>query len=168
MMADYYTHFSFVLELPDEHAIDYAIGLAALGADLYSGSEDDRNTSKQDVPNELKDCLDDWSFEVDRNEKGIWIHSDCSGADAACDFVQHLLAKFGIKEPVSFEWANTCSKPRLDAYSGGAVIITDTRIKSMTTFQWVANEVERMTKRKTASQVKRSGIANELNLRLVS
>lgn len=162
-MAEYYTHFSFVLELP-EHAIDYAMSLAALGADLYSESEEDRNTSERDFPNDLEACLDDWSFEVDRNEKGIWIHSDGSGADAACDFVQHLLAKFGIKEPVSFEWANTCSKPRLDAYGGGAVIITATRIKSMTTFEWVSKEVERMTKRKG----KHSGSTDEPNLRLVS
>jgi len=46
------------------------------------------------------------------------------------EFVQHLLDKFGIEESVGFEWAHTCSKPCLDAYGGGAAIITATEIRS--------------------------------------
>jgi hypothetical protein len=137
-MGNYNTLFSFVMALPDEQAIDYAISLAALADTLHSQSEEDRNFSKEHFPTELEDCLDDWSFEVDRNEAGIWIHSDDSGADAACEFVQHLLDKFGIEESVGFEWANTCSKPCLDAYGGGAVIITATEIKSWTSFAWLS------------------------------
>jgi len=136
-MGDYNTLFSFVMALPDEQAIDYAMNLVALADTLHSQSEEDRNLSEGDFPAELKACLDDWSFEVDRNEAGIWIHSDTSGADAACEFVQHLLDKFGLKESVGFEWAHTCSKPCLDAYGGGAAIITATEIRSWTSFAWL-------------------------------
>ena len=136
-MGNYYTLFSFVMPLPDEQAIDYAMNLAALATTLHSESEEDRKLSGRDFPTELEDCLDDWSFHVDKNKSGIWIHSDTSGADAACDFVQHLLVRFGIEEPVGFEWANTCSKPYLDAYGGGAAIITASEIKCWTSFAWL-------------------------------
>jgi len=136
-MGNYNTLFSFVMALPDEQAIDYAMKLAALAETLHSQFEEDRNLSEGNFPTELEDCLDDWSFEVDKNESGIWIHSDSGGADAACDFVQHLLDRFGIHESVGFEWANTCSKPCLDAYGGGAAIITASEIKSWTSFAWL-------------------------------
>jgi hypothetical protein len=136
-MGNYNTLFSFVMALPNAQAIDYAMNLAALAETMHSQSEEDRNLSETNFPTELEFCLDDWCFEVDKNESGIWIHSDSSGADAACDFVQHLLARFGIEEPVGFEWANTCSKPCLDAFGGGAVIITATEIRSWTSFAWL-------------------------------
>lgn len=136
-MGNYNTLFSFVMALPHEQAIDYALNLAALADTLHLQSEEARSLSKENFPAELEDCLDDWSFEVDRNEAGIWIHSDDSGADAACEFVQHLLDKFGIEESVGFEWANTSSKPYLDAFGGGAAIITAHEIKSWTSFAWL-------------------------------
>lgn len=145
-MADYYTQFSFDLELPDEPALDYAMSLMAMADTLRWQSDEDRRTSTLDFPKELKDWLDDWSFEAVKEKSGIWIHSDYGGVDAACQFVQYLLDRFCIKEPVTFEWANSCTKPRLDAYGGGAVIITATTIKAFTTSEWVFKQLQRMTK----------------------
>ena len=144
-MADYYTQFSFDLELPDEQAIDFAMNLVAMTDTLRWQSDEDRKTTELDFPKELEDSLDDWSFEVDKDKSGVWIHSDYGGVDAACQFVQYLLDRFGIEKPVTFEWANTCSKPRLDAFGGGAVIITATKIKAITTSEWVFRQVQRMT-----------------------
>lgn len=147
-MPDYYTQFSFVLGLPDEQTIDYAMNLVATTDTLLLMSDEDRETSTLDFPKELVDSLDDWRFQTVKQDSGIWIHSDDDGLDAACQFVQHLLDRFAIKEPVSFEWANTCSKPCLDAYSGGAVIITPTTIKAFHTSQWISTQLRRMNKRK--------------------
>jgi hypothetical protein len=146
-MADYYTHFSFVLDLPSAEAVKYAMNLVTIADTLRWESAEDRKTQETEFPSELEDFLDEWTFEVAEEKSRIWIHSDDGGTDAACQFVQHLLDRFGIIEPVSFEWAHTCSKPRLDAYGGGAAVITATDIQAITTGQWVFKRLERIKKR---------------------
>lgn len=147
-MPNYYTNFSFELELPSEDAIDYAVNLAAEADTLRWLSDEERKTKGPDFPKMLIDFVDNWSFEVDKEKGGIWIHTDEGGVDAACEFVRHLLVRFSITDSVSFEWANTCSKPCLDAYGGGAAIITPKGIKTMSTCDWVFKQRERMKKAK--------------------
>ena len=142
-MADYYTLFSFDLKLPNTEAVEYAMNVVSMVDRLASESDESRKSLKSEFPDELLEFLDDWSFEVVKEESAIWIHSDYGGVDAACQFVQHLLDKFRITETITFEWANTCSKPRLDAYGGGAVLITATDIKSMTTSEWIYQQLHR-------------------------
>ena len=60
------------------------------------------------------------------------------GMDAVCAFIQHLLQKFDSQDRVTFEWSHDCSKPRTDAYGGGAAIVTAKEIKTMSTSQWLA------------------------------
>jgi hypothetical protein len=57
--------------------------------------------------------------------------------DALCAFIQHLLQKFDPRGRVEFEWSHDCSKPRVDAYGGGAAIITAKTIRMMSTCQWL-------------------------------
>ena len=154
-MADYYTSFSFVLDLPGAEAIKYAINLATIAADLRWEAEEDRQIQETQFPKELELFLDERDFEVAEEKSGIWIHSNDGGTDAACQFVQHLLDRFGIIEPVSFEWANTCSKPRLDAYGGGAAVITATDINAISSCQWVFKRLERIRK----TQERKSSVA---------
>lgn len=154
-MPDYNTYFSFELELPGEEAVDYALDLATIADSLRWQPEEERKTGESDFPKELIDVVDNWSFEVCKEKAGIWIHSDSGGVDAAAQFVQHLLERFSIAEPVSFEWANSCSKPCLDAYGGGAVVITAKRIKAMTTCDWVFKQEQRIRKATAGAQVRK-------------
>ena len=55
-----------------------------------------------------------------------------------CAFLQHLLQKFDPQGCVTFEWSHDCSRPRLDAYGGGAAIVTARKIKTLSTGQWLA------------------------------
>jgi hypothetical protein len=50
-----------------------------------------------------------------------------------CTFIQHLLQRFDPASHATLEWSNDCSKPRMDAFGGGAAIITAKKIKSMST-----------------------------------
>jgi hypothetical protein len=88
-------------------------------------------------PTELVDVLEDWSFETEVDDDGIWIHSQSGGIDAACAFIQHLLQQFDPQGCVTFEWSHDCSKPRTDAYGGGAAIVTAHEIKTMNTSDWI-------------------------------
>ncbi|MBM4224647.1 MAG: hypothetical protein FJ167_07615 [Gammaproteobacteria bacterium] len=135
-MADYFTNFSLQVRLPDEAAQAYALELHRQGIQLWQGDE-----VPADYPAELREHHEDWCFEVEadvvENQPGIWLHSSNGGIDAVCAFLQHLLQRFKLKEAVTFEWSHDCSKPRTDAYGGGAAVITANEIKTMSTSHWL-------------------------------
>jgi len=143
-MADYYTNFSLVLELPDQSAQEYALKVAQEAADMRFG--EDPPELPPDFPASLVDVLEIWLFETEAqgslepDKYAVWLHSSDGGIDAACTFIQHLLRKFNPAGCVEFEWSNDCSKPRTDAYGGGAAIITARKIKSMTTYEWLRKQ----------------------------
>ena len=135
-MADYFTNLSLVLNLPDEAAQTYALELAHHASGARQGNE-----LPDDFPKPLTDVIDDWDFETESDSSaeghGLWFHSDCGGVDALCAFLQHLLQRFDPGRSVTFEWSHDCSKPRTDAYGGGAAVITAHEIKTFNTGQWL-------------------------------
>jgi hypothetical protein len=135
-MADYFTNFSLVVRLPDEAAQTYALNLAEQASRIRFHDE-----PPDSFPTELQANLEDWCFEVEADvveeQPGLWLHSSNGGVDAVCAFLQHLLQKFDPSGRVTFQWSNDCSKPRVDAYGGGAAIITAKRIKTMSTCEWL-------------------------------
>jgi hypothetical protein len=138
-MADYFTKFSVVLPLPSEAAQLYALDLANNANRIHQGDE-----PAETLPDSIQEVIEDWLFETDAESSegkwGIWLHSDYGGIDAVCVFIQHLLQKFDPQGRVSLEWANDCSKPRLDAFGGGAAFITAKEIKTMNTADWVQKQ----------------------------
>ena len=118
-MADYYTNFSLVVSLPDEAAQQYALDLAHTASNAANGDE-----LPADLPLAIREEVENWHFETEPDHEaegwGIWLHSENGGIDAVCAFIQHLLQKFNPLGRMEFEWANDCTKPRLDAFGGGA------------------------------------------------
>lgn len=129
-MADYFTHFSLILKL-NQSAREYALSLAQTAKEHLFAE------APEGFPTELTESLEDWHFEAEECPEGIWLHSYEGGVDAVCAFIQHLLKKFKLKDRVGFEWSFDCSKPRTDAYGGGAAVITSEEIKSFTTTAWL-------------------------------
>src|ERR1039458_6080841 len=136
-MADYFTNFSVVIKLANEAEQACALDLAHKASLAQQGNE-----LPADFPKDLVDMIEDWQFETDADNsgtaRGLWLHSMYGGVDAVCAFIQHLLQKFDQKGYVTFERSHDCSKPPVDAYGGGAAIITAKEIKSMSTAQWLA------------------------------
>ena len=143
-MADYFTNFSLLVPLPSKAAQEYALDLAAKAGTAMM--EDD--PLLDDFPEDLREVIEDWRFETEAetepNNWGLWLHSGDGGVDAVCAFIQHLLQKFDPRGHVAFEWSNDCSKPRVDAYGGGAALVTARKIKSVTTGAWLHREVARL------------------------
>lgn len=140
-MANYFTNFSLVLPLEDASQQQYALDLAVKAA---SRRFEDA-PSMDDLPEDLKNVnvLENWNFEIEADgDKSIWLHSYEGGIDAVCAFIQHLLKKFNSEDRVEFEWSNDCSKPRTDAYGGGAAVITAKNITTMNTSQWLRQQAE--------------------------
>ena len=132
-MADYYTNFSVVLPLTKEQQ-EYAVQIA----EQALAHRNDDVPLPDGFPESLKDETEDWNFETEADDEGIWLHSQYGGQDAACLFIQHLLQKFSFAGGVAFEWSHDCTKPRTDAYGGGAAFITANEIETMTTQEWLA------------------------------
>lgn len=108
-MADYYTHFSCI----------FAVGThenAMRALDLYQNA----------VPNEDDRCLSD-GFVLSLPEEGgtkLWIHDDVSGdPELVIEFILLCAEEFDLKGLWGFTWADVCSRPRLDAFGGGAHVI---------------------------------------------
>ena len=135
-MADYFTNFSLQFRLPDAAAQTYALNLAMQASRLSQGDE-----AGADFPAELQEHAEDWCFDVEADvveaHPGLWLHSSNGGINAVCAFLQHLLRKFDPAGQVTFEWSHDCSKPRTDAYGGGAAVITGKKIKTMSTCEWL-------------------------------
>jgi hypothetical protein len=137
-MPSYYTNFSFQVRLPDVAAQTYALQLAATASRLNLG-----DGSVAELPEALRDpdLIADWCFEVEAdtvdNQPGLWLHSSEGGVDAACAYVHHLLGKYDPAGRVTFQWSHDCTRPCLDAYGGGAALVTATEIKTMSTHQWL-------------------------------
>ena len=135
-MADYFTNFSVIVELPNEEAEKYALNLAQQAFHGHMGED-----LPDDFPASLRDIIEDWQFDTDPSDPstgcGLWLHSSSGGIDAVCAFIQHLLERFDPAGHVALEWSNDCSKPRVDAFGGGAAVITATRVKTISTSQWL-------------------------------
>ena len=130
-MADYFTNFSVVLPLTKEQQA-YAFEIAK------QAEEHQTQELPTDFPACLNEEIENWTFETEASDKGIWLHSQYGGQDAAGVFIQHLLQKFAFAGGVAFEWSHDCSKPLTDAFGGGAAFITANEIETMTTQEWLA------------------------------
>lgn len=139
-MADYFTNFSITLPLPYEAAQAYATELARQAEAIRAGDEE----IPTGFPASLRDALEDWWFETEADGSprkwGVWLHSSNGGIDAVCAFIQHLLGKFDPHGSVCLEWSHDCSKPRTDAFGGGAAFITARNIKTLSTGGWLQKQ----------------------------
>jgi len=136
-MADYFTNFSFMVVLADTAQRDYALNLFLQMSAIRQGED-----IPPDFPARLIEACEDCSFDADADgPNAVWLHSSSGGVDGVCAFVQHLVQKFNLN-PVSFEWSHDCSKPRTDAYGGGAAYITARDIKTLSTAEWLRQQAE--------------------------
>jgi hypothetical protein len=132
-MADYFTNFSLSIPLKPEQK-EYALQLAKQVEEHRSHDQ----PLPANFPSELAEEVESWMFETEsEDDEGIWLHSQYGGQDTACVFIQHLLQKFDFAPFVAFEWSHDCSKPRTDAFGGGAAFITATEIETYSTSEWV-------------------------------
>ena len=129
-MADYYTHFSCLLDVGTaENA------LAAHRSFIQSRLDD----ADRDEP--LSSGFELTLQEGDADHI-LWIHDDVSGdVEQVIGFVLRLAQEFDLKGLWGFDFANSCSRPRVDAFGGGAHVIDLGRRKSIgwiSTQEWLA------------------------------
>lgn len=110
-MADYFTHFSCLLAVGTP---DNAAKAVALYQTLCNQNDEDGGG---DVGFQLE-------VQPDADGASLWIHDDGNGdPDHVAAFVQRLAEELDLTGVFGFEWANACSRPRLEAFGGGAMFI---------------------------------------------
>ncbi len=110
-MADFFTHFSCVLDVGTHDN-------AARALDLYQVFMDE--AAREDVP------PDGFLLSIQPEHGGtkLWIRDDVTGdPQQVILFVLRCAETFGLTGRWGFQWANTCSRPRVNAFGGGAQVL---------------------------------------------
>ena len=110
-MADYFTHFSCLLDVGTPEN-------AARALDLYNRLSEDGASEEPPSEGFLL------SIQPEHGGSQLWMRDDVTGdPERLIHFVKHCAAEFGLKGRWGFQYANTCSKPRLDGFGGGAHVL---------------------------------------------
>ena len=129
-MADYFTHFSCLI---DVGSADKAARALALFQSVRAADQDADDPAFA-------------GFEVSRQDapegSTLWIHDDEHGdVEPVIRFVLRLAEDLDLSGLWGFEYANTCSRPRLGAFGGGGHVIdlgNRTTIGWTNTNEWLA------------------------------
>ena len=128
-MADYFTHFSCLLDVGTPER-------AARAIDFFAALRDDDNKSEEPQFHGV-----DLSLQDGPKSGVLWIHDDESGdVEAVTAFILRLAEELDLSGLWGFEHSNTCSRPRLDAFGGGAHVIDLGNRKSIgwtSTHEWL-------------------------------
>ncbi len=111
-MADYFTHFSCLLDVGSPQNADRALTLFEDLRAAYQSADDPEvagfDLSRQDAP----------------EGSTLWIHDDEHGdVEAVIRFVLRLAEDLDLTGLWGFQYALTCSRPRIDAFGGGAHVV---------------------------------------------
>lgn len=110
-MANYFTHFSCLLDVGTPEN-------AARALDLYNVLAD--GNVAEDPPSEGFLL----SVEPPHGGTQLWIRDDTTGdPEHVIQFVKQCATAFGLSGRWGFQYANTCSRPRLDGFGGGAHVL---------------------------------------------
>jgi hypothetical protein len=80
---------------------------------------------------------------------GVCFYTDENADPNQVVWLARLFAEVcGMNGVWGFEYSNTCSRPRADAYGGGAVVFTLTTEKWMNTYHWMTKEIDKINARR--------------------
>ena len=110
-MADYFTHFSCLLDVGTPTN-------TACALDLYNALSEDGASEEPPSDGFLL------SIQPEHGGTALWIRDDVTGdPERVIQFVKRYAQQFQLTGRWGFQYANTCSKPRLDGFGGGAHVL---------------------------------------------
>ena len=126
-MADYYTHFAALLHLQTAEQVEISRELyLALAADL-------EREEQAGIGFELETSLPETEVHLVAEGDGDTEH--------VIAFVRRCARTFGLEGRWGFAYAETCSRPRLDGFGGGAIVLDLARpepVEWVHTGEWLA------------------------------
>ena len=110
-MADYFTHFSCLLDVGTP-------ANAARALDLYNALSEAGASEEPPSDGFLL------SIQPEHGGSALWMRDDVTGdPERVIQFVKRCAAEFQLTGRWEFQYANTCSRPRLDGFGGGAHVL---------------------------------------------
>ena len=144
-MADYYRTFAVGVRLQGKLA-------AAWVTETLRSRQKNRQQLVDAGDDEAADAIGiefHWFIEdgylhlTDKGESGDVEH--------VANFLRQLVRLGYVQEPVAIHWADTCSRPRPDSFTGGAALVTNRRIYWFVLFDLVAKKRQAIERRRRAS-----------------
>ena len=132
-MADYFTHFSCLLDVGTSEN-------AARALDLYNALGDDN--AAEDPPS------DGFLLSIQPEHGGtqLWMRDDVTGdPEHVVQFVKRCAKEFGLTGLWGMQYANSCSRPRIDGFGGGAHVLdlaTGETVDWIYTDGWLSSVLE--------------------------
>jgi hypothetical protein len=155
-MADNYTLFSSLLEMPPE-AVAYTVALAGRIdqiSDNLDGFREAPHAARDELDQAAIAIIDEgegdfdfytgayWEASAIEGKSLLWVRGDeGSNLELVAAVIRSTLIKFALPGAVSLEWACTCSKMRPGEFGGGAVVITAAETFWLSTGLWVTHKV---------------------------
>ena len=131
-MADHFTRFSCLLDVG-------SASNAARALDIYSAMMAD--AAAEDPPSEGFAL----AIVPEHGSSTLWMHDAGTGdPQAVVEFVRACAAAFGLTGRWGFQFALTCSKPRVGAFGGGAHLLdlaTGETLGWTSTDRWLADHL---------------------------
>lgn len=133
VMADYYTHFSCLLDVGTPEN-------AARALNLYNALADENAAEDQPSDGFLL------SIQPEHGGTQLWMRDDVTGdPEHVIQFVKRCAAEFSLSGSWGFQYANSCSKPRIDGFGGGAHVldlVTGETVVWIYTDGWLSSVLE--------------------------
>lgn len=141
-MADYYTHFSIAVSLIGDVAqawtIDTLRSRRRTRDKLRNAGNDD---AADEVPIDFEYIVEDGKLSLSDNGMS-------GNVEHVAQFLQELVTLGHVAEPVAFQWADTCSRPRVDAFTGGGVVVTKRKLYWFVVPDLIEKQIEALNRRR--------------------
>ena len=132
-MADYYTHFSCLLDVGTPEN-------AARALELYNPLAAE-NASEDTPENGFQ-----LSIQTEHGGSELWMHDDGNGdPEHVIKFVLRCAKEFRLIGLWGMQYANSCSRPRIDGFGGGAHVLdlsTGETVDWINTDGWLSTVLE--------------------------
>ena len=156
-MANNYLQFSLLVHLKTKAELEWAAKtLAAIARLFESPGQFDEKQARALGPVGRRILKEQWDFadfqfsiEPARDDaEGVavlWIYAEESGnPDQVAVVLEEYLKLFAPTGVITFTWACTCSKMRVDEFSGGAAVVTASGTKFIDAMSWAEEEAEQL------------------------
>jgi len=143
-MANHYVQFSELVAIPSSDALAWIISqLDRSGLDTEPPRTYDWR--RTDFSQEARSNGFTWSINTNQDgSQDLWIYSaDYGNPDDVASFVQAFLQRFSPHVVWTLTFSLTCSKIRVGAFSGGAIVVTAAEIESFNAGAWAARKARR-------------------------
>jgi len=155
-MAEYYNQSSFAFKLAGDTAAAKQQGEWLTEVhnrmELHTETEDGDELTKVSELLHAEGCFElqcGWGWKLKIIDQDVYFSGDAFAylnIDLMLIVLREMIIRFDPEAIIYLEWANTCSRPLIDSFNGGAAVVHKNGTHNITTAQWVRETLDRLEK----------------------